>query len=121
LFVALENSNAIAEWLKVIPNSFIHYGDFDPKGIHAYLHNSTQPTFPAMSIFGFFIIAGILAYIYRTYFYNSTYETKDERYNAERARKQRELDKLLDKINKRGMDSLSESERRRLDELSGKR
>jgi hypothetical protein len=74
-----------------------------------------------MGIFGILIIIGICFYLYRTYFSRSTYETKDERYNAEKARKQKELDQLLDKISKRGMENLTADERRRLDELSGKR
>lgn len=32
-----QNSNAIASWLNIIPNPYIHFGDFDPKGIHIYL------------------------------------------------------------------------------------
>jgi len=32
-----QNSGAIAEWLNLIPNQYIHFGDFDPKGIHIYL------------------------------------------------------------------------------------
>jgi len=32
-----QNSNAIAEWLNLIPNQYIHFGDFDPKGLHIYL------------------------------------------------------------------------------------
>jgi hypothetical protein len=74
-----------------------------------------------MGILGFLILLGIAIYLYKTYYSSNTYETRDERYNAERARRQKELDQLLDKISKRGMDSLSEYERRRLDELSGKR
>jgi hypothetical protein len=74
-----------------------------------------------MGILGFLILIGIAIYLYKTYYSSNTYETRDERYNAERAKKQKELDQLLDKISKRGMDSLSEYERRRLDELSGKR
>jgi Ca2+/Na+ antiporter len=74
-----------------------------------------------MGILGFLILIGIGIYLYKTYYSSNTYETKDERYNAERAKRQKELDQLLDKISKRGMDSLSEYERRRLDELSGKR
>ena len=74
-----------------------------------------------MGILGFLILIGIAIYLYKTYYSSNTYETRDERYNAERAKKQKELDQLLDKISRRGMDSLSEQERRRLDELSGKR
>jgi hypothetical protein len=32
-----QNSTAIAEWLNLIPNQYIHFGDFDPKGVHIYL------------------------------------------------------------------------------------
>lgn len=67
------------------------------------------------------IVVAIGVYLYQTYFATKPYETKDERYNAERHKMQVELDTLLDKISKNGMNSLSESERRRLDELSGKR
>lgn len=74
-----------------------------------------------MSIFGILILIGIGAYLYKVYFANNSYETKDERYNAARNKRQQELDGLLDKIANQGMDSLSERERRRLDELSGKR
>ncbi|MEJ1240200.1 DUF6576 domain-containing protein [Chryseolinea sp. T2] len=73
-----------------------------------------------MGIFGFFILAAAGYFLYRNYFTTNTYETKDERYNAARAQRQKELDGLLDKINRRGMSSLSERERQRLDELSGK-
>jgi hypothetical protein len=74
-----------------------------------------------MGIIGLLIIIGLLYYLYRTFYSSNTYETKDERYNAEKARKQRELDGLLDKISKRGIENLTADERRRLDELSGKR
>lgn len=74
-----------------------------------------------MGIFTFIIVVALGAYLYRSYFARNSYETKDERWNAERAMRQNELDSLLDKINRRGIDSLSAQERRRLDELSGKR
>ncbi|MBL0741416.1 DUF6576 domain-containing protein [Chryseolinea lacunae] len=72
-----------------------------------------------MNLLFMLALAGIGVYVYRTYFSSGSYETKDERYNAERVKKQKELDGLLDKIAANGMDSLSEQERRRLDELSG--
>lgn len=31
-----QNSTAMADWLSMIPNPFIHFGDFDPKGLHIY-------------------------------------------------------------------------------------
>lgn len=45
----------------------------------------------------------------------------DDRYNHERQQRQNELDQLLDKIGKRGLNSLSGRERKRLDELSGRK
>ena len=42
----------------------------------------------------------------------------DDQYNLAKANKQRELDYLLDKINRDGIDSLSESQKARLEELS---
>ena len=74
-----------------------------------------------MGIFGILILVGIGVYVYRTYFVTNTYETKDERYNAERNRRQQQLDQLLDKISNQGVDNLTDNERRRLDELSGKK
>ena len=39
LFVSrLLSSNAFKEWLKSIPNRYIHFGDFDLAGIDIYLH-----------------------------------------------------------------------------------
>lgn len=32
-----QNSNTIVEWLNSLPNPYIHFGDFDLKGIHIYL------------------------------------------------------------------------------------
>lgn len=32
-----QNSNSITDWLKLIPNKYLHYGDFDLKGIHIYI------------------------------------------------------------------------------------
>jgi membrane associated rhomboid family serine protease len=42
----------------------------------------------------------------------------DHRYNRQRATRQQELDELLDKINRRGIGSLSAKEKQRLEELS---
>lgn len=49
---------------------------------------------------------------------HTTYFDIDDQYNEERANKQHELDRLLDKIGRSGIDSLSKKERQRLDELS---
>lgn len=44
--------------------------------------------------------------------------TIEDKYNLNRAEKQNELDSLLDKISKKGIENLSEKEKIRLDELS---
>ncbi|ARK13146.1 rhomboid family intramembrane serine protease [Fibrella sp. ES10-3-2-2] len=41
----------------------------------------------------------------------SQHETKDERYNAAKFQRQQEIDRILDKINERGVGSLTEQER----------
>jgi hypothetical protein len=45
-------------------------------------------------------------------------ETIDDKYHTQRILKQKELDRLLDKISKHGLGSLSKKERERLEELS---
>lgn len=46
--------------------------------------------------------------------------TIDDRYNAEKVVREKEIDRLLSKIGKNGIDDLSEKDRKRLDELSKK-
>ena len=47
---------------------------------------------------------------------NTTVETKDERYNAAKFQRQLEIDRILDKINERGIGSLTDQERDMLKE-----
>lgn len=49
---------------------------------------------------------------------NKKYHTIDEAYNAKRNAEQAEIDKILDKINKRGIDSLSDDEKMKLDNFA---
>ncbi len=49
------------------------------------------------------------------------YHTIEDKYNAERREKELELDSLLDKIAKNGFHSLSAPEKKRLEQLSGKK
>ncbi|MDY8134194.1 DUF6576 domain-containing protein [Aquimarina sp. 2201CG5-10] len=42
----------------------------------------------------------------------------DDKYNSKKVAKEQELNKLLDKINKKGIDKLSKEEKDRLEELS---
>ena len=46
--------------------------------------------------------------------------TIDDRYNSEKLERQKEIDHLLSKMGKKGIEDLSEKERKRLDELSQK-
>lgn len=50
---------------------------------------------------------------------SSGFLTVDDKYNLEKVNRQKELDVLLDKINKSGIDALSEKDKIRLGELSG--
>lgn len=46
--------------------------------------------------------------------------TIDDRYNSEKLERQKEIDYLLSKMGKNGIEDLSEKDRKRLDELSQK-
>jgi len=46
--------------------------------------------------------------------------TIDQKYNFEKSKRHNEIDKILDKINKKGIDSLSKDERQKLKEYSKK-
>ena len=46
--------------------------------------------------------------------------TIDDRYNSEKLERQKEIDHLLSKMGKNGIEELSEKDRKRLDELSQK-
>ena len=48
------------------------------------------------------------------------YENIDHQYNEERAKRQKEIDVLLDKISKKGIESLSKQEKQKLNEYSKK-
>lgn len=48
------------------------------------------------------------------------YVTIDDHFNAEKKRRQDEIDELLSKIGKNGLNDLSAAEKKRLDELSQK-
>ena len=48
------------------------------------------------------------------------YQSIDDRYNEERRNRELEIDSLLSKIGKNGIQDLSEKDRKRLEELSKK-
>jgi membrane associated rhomboid family serine protease len=70
-------------------------------------------------VFIYIIITNPGILLIDSFFYNKhNYYSIDHKYNYERKRKQDELDELLDKINRKGMKSLSPKEKERLKELS---
>jgi hypothetical protein len=52
------------------------------------------------------------------YYKNNHNLTKEDKYNLTKRNKQEELDKVLEKIHKEGMNSLSDKEKRLLQEYS---
>ncbi|TXF75858.1 rhomboid family protein [Chryseobacterium sp.] len=48
------------------------------------------------------------------------YQSIDDRFNAERKNREIEIDSLLSKMGRNGLDDLSEKDRKRLNELSKK-
>jgi hypothetical protein len=66
-----------------------------------------------------FIIV-LVFYFGRDYIFPKRYETIDDKFNQRKAQTQKEVDRILDKINKKGIESLSDKERRTLDEFSEK-
>ncbi|UPQ74352.1 DUF6576 domain-containing protein [Chryseobacterium nepalense] len=72
------------------------------------------------------IIVVILAFIYRGRIRNRFFPAKqknltiDDRFNADKREREKEIDRLLSKMGKNGINDLSPKERKRLDELSKK-
>lgn len=72
------------------------------------------------------IIVVILAFIYRDRIMNRFFPAKqknltiDDRFNADKREREKEIDRLLSKMGKNGINDLSPKERKRLDELSKK-
>lgn len=72
------------------------------------------------------IIILIFAFIFKDKFSASTssseekYISIDDRFNNDKREREKEIDQLLSKIGKNGLDDLSPKDRKRLDELSKK-
>jgi hypothetical protein len=72
------------------------------------------------------IIIGILAFIYRDrirkrfFPENQRNYTIDDKFNSDKREREKEIDRLLSKIGKNGINDLSPKERKRLEELSKK-
>lgn len=68
-------------------------------------------------------VAGLVYAVWRIANHNSSHTkeqnyTIDEKYNAAKVEKQKEIDRILEKINKSGVGSLSDREKQLLDEYS---
>ncbi len=72
------------------------------------------------SIFIAFVLLKPQALLIDNLFFKShdTHDSIDHRYNKQKALQQKEIDTLLDKISRKGMGSLSEKEKQKLDNLS---
>lgn len=72
------------------------------------------------------IILVILGFIFKNKIQEKITPSKDEnltidqKYNADKREREKEIDKILSKIGKNGVSDLSEKDRKRLDELSKK-
>lgn len=72
------------------------------------------------------IIVGVLAFIYRDRIRGRFFPQKqknytiDDKFNADKREREKEIDRLLSKMGKNGINDLSPKERKRLDELSKK-
>jgi cell division GTPase FtsZ len=76
-----------------------------------------------MEIFVFLAIAVVIIYFInknKTTQAQQKNQTIDHKYNAEKNMRQQEVDRILDKISKRGMNSLSASEKAILKDYSDK-
>jgi membrane associated rhomboid family serine protease len=76
---------------------------------------------PAIAFILFVLLKPQALLIDNLFFKNhDEYLSVDHRYNLEKARQQKEIDAILDKISAKGMNSLSESEKKKLKEYSKK-
>lgn len=72
------------------------------------------------------IILGLILFLFRNtikekFFTDKTKNyTIDDKYNAAKREREKEIDHLLSKMSKNGIEDLSEKDRKRLDELSQK-
>ncbi|WP_374464535.1 DUF6576 domain-containing protein [Chryseobacterium sp.] len=70
------------------------------------------------------IIAAVLLFFNRTWIKNRFFPdpqknyTIDDKFNADKREREKEIDRLLSKMGKNGVNDLSEKDRKRLDELS---
>lgn len=68
-------------------------------------------------------VAGLVYAVWRITNHNSSHTkeqnyTIDEKYNAAKVEQQKEIDRILEKINKNGVESLSSREKQLLDDYS---
>lgn len=72
------------------------------------------------------VILAVLAFLLRNSFRKKTAAAKmrnytiDDRYNAQKREREKEIDALLSKMGKNGIENLSPKDRKRLEELSKK-
>ncbi|HMC86679.1 MAG TPA: DUF6576 domain-containing protein, partial [Chitinophagaceae bacterium] len=93
---------------------------FDP----ASLTENTIPILlmllPTIAFMIIIITKPSLLFVDNYWFQNKYNYTVDDRYNSKKRNSQQEVDRILDKINQRGINSLSKKERESLEEYSRK-
>ncbi|ALR32366.1 MULTISPECIES: DUF6576 domain-containing protein [Chryseobacterium] len=72
------------------------------------------------------IVVAVLAFFNRNWIKNRFFPDKeknytmDDKFNSDKREREKEIDRLLSKMGKNGINDLSEKDRKRLDELSKK-
>ena len=89
-----------------------------PSAISNNLSTILIIAFPAIIFIIFIIKKPEALLIDNLYYKNNHYMTVEDKYNLKKKNKQEELDKVLEKIHSKGMNSLSEKEKRLLQEYS---
>lgn len=75
-------------------------------------------TLPAVFFIYMIIKKPAFLFVDNLFYKNQRYHSIDERYNNQKVDKQKEVDRILEKIHQRGMDSLTTKERQTLDDFS---
>src|SRR5690606_25393238 len=90
-----QNSSALVSWLNRLPNRWLHFGDFDPKGIHIYLSEFKRKITGDR---GQFLIPGDLETLLSTYGEKDLFEKQQKLVPLLEAERSGALEFLIDLI-----------------------
>jgi len=91
---------------------------FHPDAFAANLFTVSLISVPALFFIYIIITRPYMLFVDNVFYRQHSNATLDDRYNLEKRTKQQEIDRILDKIHRKGMDSLTRTEREKLDEYS---